>query len=289
MRGRDRPARAAARDAAAVVAAGGRRRGAGAGARGLGGRDGRGGSGPEPCRPAFGGAAGFGRRPAVVVVDLIRGFTDPACALGADLDDVVAATRAVLDAARAAGRPGALHHDRLRRGARARGRGVPAQGPAPSACCGRARRGSSSTSGWAGARTSRCWSRRSPRRSGAPTSARGSPTATRSWSAARPPRAASARRSSTRSSTGSRRSCRARRSATAGPTRTRQSLHDMEQKYGDVLRRVGRRASARLAGSRRRGGRGRGASRPSTPDSHSATPIRASRSTPVAAPSPSSR
>jgi nicotinamidase-related amidase len=54
---------------------------------------------------AFGGAAGFGRCPAVVAVDLIRGFTDPACALGSDLDAVVAATRAVLDAARAAGAP----------------------------------------------------------------------------------------------------------------------------------------------------------------------------------------
>jgi nicotinamidase-related amidase len=53
----------------------------------------------------FGGSAGFGRRPAVVVVDLIRGFTDPACALGADLDAEVEATRAVLDAARAAGLP----------------------------------------------------------------------------------------------------------------------------------------------------------------------------------------
>lgn len=55
--------------------------------------------------PAFGGEAGFGRRPAVVAVDLIRGFTDPDCPLGSDLDGVVAATRAVLDAARAGGHP----------------------------------------------------------------------------------------------------------------------------------------------------------------------------------------
>jgi maleamate amidohydrolase len=41
----------------------------------------------------------------VVVVDLIRGFTDPACPLGADLTEVVAATRAVLDEARAGGFP----------------------------------------------------------------------------------------------------------------------------------------------------------------------------------------
>ena len=54
---------------------------------------------------SFGGAAGFGSRPAVVAVDLIRGFTDPGCALGSDLGEVVAATRAVLDAARAARLP----------------------------------------------------------------------------------------------------------------------------------------------------------------------------------------
>jgi maleamate amidohydrolase len=66
---------------------------------------GAGGSGALPASPAFGGAAGFGARPAVVAVDLIRGFTDRACPLGSDLDAVVAATRAVLDAARAAGHP----------------------------------------------------------------------------------------------------------------------------------------------------------------------------------------
>jgi maleamate amidohydrolase len=53
----------------------------------------------------FGQAAGVGERPAVVVVDLLRGFTDPACPLGAEMDDVVAATRTLLDAARAAGVP----------------------------------------------------------------------------------------------------------------------------------------------------------------------------------------
>jgi maleamate amidohydrolase len=53
----------------------------------------------------FGQAAGVGERPAVVVVDLLRGFTDPACPLGAEMDAVVAATRTLLDAARAAGVP----------------------------------------------------------------------------------------------------------------------------------------------------------------------------------------
>jgi nicotinamidase-related amidase len=53
----------------------------------------------------FGGAAGFGRRAALLVVDLVNAFTDPASPLGADLDDVVRHTRRVLDAARAGGVP----------------------------------------------------------------------------------------------------------------------------------------------------------------------------------------
>jgi nicotinamidase-related amidase len=51
---------------------------------------------------SFGGAAGFGARPAVVVVDLNVGFTDPESPLACDLDDVLVHTRALLDAARAA-------------------------------------------------------------------------------------------------------------------------------------------------------------------------------------------
>jgi nicotinamidase-related amidase len=53
----------------------------------------------------FGQAAGVGERPAVVVVDLLRGFTDVRCPLGAEMDDVVAATRTLLEAARAADVP----------------------------------------------------------------------------------------------------------------------------------------------------------------------------------------
>lgn len=49
----------------------------------------------------LGGELGFGARPAVVVVDLTLGFTDLACPLAADLDVEVAATRELLDAARA--------------------------------------------------------------------------------------------------------------------------------------------------------------------------------------------
>jgi maleamate amidohydrolase len=51
----------------------------------------------------FAGRVGFGERPAVLVVDLIRGFTDPACPLGSDLDAEVENTRRILEAARAAG------------------------------------------------------------------------------------------------------------------------------------------------------------------------------------------
>ena len=53
----------------------------------------------------FGGDLGFGARPAVVVVDLVNGFTDPASPLGGDLDAVVESTRTLLDAAREAAVP----------------------------------------------------------------------------------------------------------------------------------------------------------------------------------------
>jgi nicotinamidase-related amidase len=46
-----------------------------------------------------------GVRPAVLVVDLIRGFTDPECPVGSDLTGEVKATRQVLDAAREKGQP----------------------------------------------------------------------------------------------------------------------------------------------------------------------------------------
>lgn len=48
----------------------------------------------------LGGALPFGQRPAVVVVDLINGFTDPAFPAGSNLDDVVKATVRLLDEAR---------------------------------------------------------------------------------------------------------------------------------------------------------------------------------------------
>ena len=49
----------------------------------------------------FGDASGMGKRPAVLVVDFIKGFTDPACPLGSNLDKEVGATKALLEAARA--------------------------------------------------------------------------------------------------------------------------------------------------------------------------------------------
>src|SRR5512146_389354 len=50
----------------------------------------------------FSGRVGFGRRPAVVVIDLIIGFTDPESPLGADLRAELAATREILNVARGA-------------------------------------------------------------------------------------------------------------------------------------------------------------------------------------------
>ena len=53
----------------------------------------------------FHGRAGFGRRPALVVVDVNRGFTDPASPLVCDLDDVVGAIARLVSAFRGAGFP----------------------------------------------------------------------------------------------------------------------------------------------------------------------------------------
>jgi maleamate amidohydrolase len=71
-------------------------------------------SGSGPSAPTVAdvyGRAGFGHRvvrgdrPAVVVVDLTNGFTDADQPTGADLDDVVARTRELVDAAREAAIP----------------------------------------------------------------------------------------------------------------------------------------------------------------------------------------
>jgi maleamate amidohydrolase len=52
-------------------------------------------------RASFGGRLRLGDTPAVLVVDLTLGFTDPAGSFGSDLTAEVEATRRVLDAARA--------------------------------------------------------------------------------------------------------------------------------------------------------------------------------------------
>ncbi len=53
----------------------------------------------------FHGRAGFGRRPALIVVDVNLGFTDPASPLACPLDDVVAAIQRLLGESRKAGFP----------------------------------------------------------------------------------------------------------------------------------------------------------------------------------------
>jgi len=53
----------------------------------------------------FHGRAGFGERPALLVIDVNVGFTDPASPLVCDLEDVVAAIRRLLDEFRRAGLP----------------------------------------------------------------------------------------------------------------------------------------------------------------------------------------
>jgi len=54
-------------------------------------------------RARLGGSVTLGKRPAVLVVDFSCGFTDPECALGADMTDEVEATKRILDVARAKG------------------------------------------------------------------------------------------------------------------------------------------------------------------------------------------
>lgn len=53
----------------------------------------------------LGGRIRRGRRPAILVVDFQRGFTDPEAPLGSDLGSELSATRRLLDAGRAGGVP----------------------------------------------------------------------------------------------------------------------------------------------------------------------------------------
>jgi len=47
----------------------------------------------------FGNKIGFGERPALIVIDMLKGFTDTAMPLGADLDSQIEAQRPLLDVA----------------------------------------------------------------------------------------------------------------------------------------------------------------------------------------------
>ncbi len=53
----------------------------------------------------FAGRVGFGERPAILIVDLIKGFTEPDSPLAADLSSQLAATVELLKAGREAGLP----------------------------------------------------------------------------------------------------------------------------------------------------------------------------------------
>ncbi len=56
-------------------------------------------------RKGFASRAGFGSRPALLIVDFINGFTDPTTPLGGDFDSEVAATARLLDLFREAQLP----------------------------------------------------------------------------------------------------------------------------------------------------------------------------------------
>jgi nicotinamidase-related amidase len=51
-------------------------------------------------RSGIGGRVGFGARPALLIVDFQRGFTDPSCAVGGDLSKEITATKSLLEVAR---------------------------------------------------------------------------------------------------------------------------------------------------------------------------------------------
>jgi maleamate amidohydrolase len=53
----------------------------------------------------FGARVGFGERPALLVVDCVRGFTDPRSPLASDVGAELDAARALIDAAQGAGTP----------------------------------------------------------------------------------------------------------------------------------------------------------------------------------------
>lgn len=54
---------------------------------------------------AYGQRAGFGKRPALLLIDFVQGYFDPSCDLYADVDDTLASALRVREAAHAAGIP----------------------------------------------------------------------------------------------------------------------------------------------------------------------------------------
>ena len=60
---------------------------------------------PRMQARGFAGRVGFGERPALLVIDFIKAFTDERCPLAANFDAELAVTRELLDAAREAGVP----------------------------------------------------------------------------------------------------------------------------------------------------------------------------------------
>ncbi|GAK34573.1 N-carbamoylsarcosine amidase [Iodidimonas nitroreducens] len=64
----------------------------------------------------FGNALGLGRRPALLVVDIVRAYLDPASPLFAGVDDAVAAAARLVEAAREARIPVIFTHVRYRPG-----------------------------------------------------------------------------------------------------------------------------------------------------------------------------
>ena len=50
-------------------------------------------------------SGGLGSRPALIVVDVVKGFTDPSCPLGSESDDVVEANVRLINAFHDAGLP----------------------------------------------------------------------------------------------------------------------------------------------------------------------------------------
>ena len=230
----------------------------------------------------FGGAAGFGARPAVVVVDLNLGFTDPSSPLG------VRSRRRARRTSRAArrgargGRARLLHHDRLRRGGGGRGGGVPAQGPGAEGAAAGDAVGGDRPAARAAATTSRCSSRRTPRRSSACRSRRCSPgrdTLIVCGASTSGCVRATVVDAMQHGLVADRR--RASASATARRARTSRRSTTSAAATATCSRRGG--ARGEVARALQRGPGSVAAQR--APDSHSATPISASRSMPVSTPS----